>query len=331
MSISERRIVTLNKLKNDVQVLRKYARFVLVLDEHGDVEVVDNEKLFSEGSPYASLIVVVGPQEYKGEKLEETVLLEIAYNRARPYLRIQFKQETPRININARQRVRTLEEEEIKRVYPYILQCMRAIVLERRMQWSVKEPWSRPGSGGNIERGIRFSVHKSDEWLYRQMLVEHIRFVREWYMHKHEYMIYKLLKRFRFVRYSYEQLVSYAGVRQVLGIFSGEAYTRTLHVVALLSSVSRRVLVEGILVAFGKEVKTLDQEARVFLEPEPFPLQPMEDLRCYVLPERTGGRWKQGGEACAVVEIGLERRFRERYEIIPQSREQEVYSDEIPF
>ena len=336
MSAIERRKATLKKIENDAQTLRAYARFVLVLDEHGGVEVVDNEQLFTDCCPYASLIAVVGPLEYEGQKLQETVLLEIGYNRTRPYLRVQFKSRRPRININVRHRIRELRDEEIKIVYPYILECMSAIVLERRSRWKEKDALNLGYRDGLIERGICFTFSKKDRWLHCQMLHEHVRYEEERYMKRQIGWIAKCLKRYRFSYYTPAQLKSYANIDRVCHTLFGQTYLRTLHLETFLALLTRkraslRPLVDLILLTFGKEVGNWDEETELYFSEPAFRLPVMEVIRCHIVS------WQPEveGKNCFVAEVSLERRYRKQHEQpttqAVSRREYEESTFEIPF
>lgn len=166
------RRVTIRKLQRDAQNLRAYARYVLVLKD-GFVTVVDNADRRKKHLPYAKIIAVLGPVEYAGKLLQESVLMEIGYSRTRPYAQLeeQSKDEhgnrlNSRWHLKSRSRARILSDEELMLVYQHIVQCMTSIVLEQRESWTTKKPWFVKGAR-YVDRGIFFTISQSDALMHR--------------------------------------------------------------------------------------------------------------------------------------------------------------------
>lgn len=303
------------KFKNDAERLCSFARFVIAL-ENGSVRIIDNAKRHEKKLPYARLIAVLGPAEHNGMLYEQAMLLEIGYGRSRPYSCIEQRAlgrgSAKRWMMPSRRKVRDITPEELSLAYPHIVECIKQIVIERRENWKVKGAWWVDGPGP-VERGIHFTIHESDDLLYRQALLEDIRFRRISYIYGHARRIKRFIAHYKYVDYSRKQLMRFAGTDKVITLVRDQ-YADTLHRQALLRSLGRNSkagrILEHIGEQFGLGFDCEDERTRRAFSEAPIKLPPMRDLYCLIGKQPT-----VHARDCVVAEFILERRFRERTEI----------------
>ena len=313
------REVTFNKLVRDADNLRTYARFVILLKEGSQIEVIDNGNRRTQGLPYAKIIAVLGPVQHEGQALEESVLLEIGYSRTRPYaqLEVHLKNEDGQCSgqrwfLKPRSRVQDLSDEELVRVYPHIVQCVTAVVLEQRDTWLKKGTWwvSRCGE---VERGIYFTVSQSDELLHRKFALEDVRYRKNRYIRRHAGWIRWLLGRYKYSSYTPIQIRAFTKARCIADMLKQDHYTpfyRNVLCRCLAKGSHSRKLLDLVIETFGINVSLTEQEARMF-EPTAVSLPWLVNLQCYRPPEQPTVH------ACGstVFELSLERRYREQNEV----------------
>lgn len=312
--------VTLDKLGRDVSNIRQYARFVIVLGGH-QLEVIDNGHLRKEGLPYAKLIAVLGPTEYKGVSLRESVLMEVGYSKTRPYAQLEKRPigdereySSRRWFLKERPRSRELSSDEFVSVYPHITCCMEKIVLEQRESWKTKEPWWRKGSGTGqaTDRGIHFTISHSDELLHRKFILEDVRY-RKWkYISRHASWIRQSFSGYKCSSYTTKQLKSFDKMCRIAEMLSQGHYTPFYRVVLAncFADGSRpRFLLDSVMEAFEIDVSLTEQEA-IGLEPLPVALPKLKNLWCY----RPPGQPLVQAKGSSVFELILERSYREKVE-----------------
>lgn len=311
--------VSLEKLQRDARNIRQYARFVIVLNGQ-QAEVIDNGHLKKSGLPYAKLIAVLGPVEYKGVSLEESVLMEIGYSRTRPYTQLEERpvdkngrRSSCRWFLKGRARVGSVSNEDFQRVYPIMVRCMEQVVLECRENWGTKGPWYVDGPG-EVERGIYFTVSHSDEFLYQQFVREDVRYRKNKYIRNHaDWILGRLLSGYKYLYYPPRQLKSFANARRVVELLSQEHYT-PLYRVALCecfrAGTKQRALIELIIETFNIDVSLNDQEKHVLGRGQ-CPLPRLKNLWCYRPPTQP----RVHAQGSSVFEIILERNYREQNEI----------------
>lgn len=327
------RKATLEKLKRDAKNLRAYARFVIVLGESDRIEVIDNGARRAQGLPYARIIAVLGPAQYDGKSLSEGNLLEIGYSRTRPYASTELSENGGRSHqrgrlLKQRPRIRLLSDEEMSRVYPHIIECMRAIVAESRAGWKTKGAWyvkKRPGytkGPGAVEFGIHFTVSHSDRYLHRQFSLEDARHRKDTYILRHISWVRWLSKKYKFSR----QLKKHARARQIADMLSQGHYTafyRTVLCRHFEEGSRARVLLDSIVEAFNIDVSLTEQEAHA-LESASISLPQLVNLRCYRIPRQPTVHAREA----TVFEIVLEREYRLSLE---RSHGEKTDDDEVPF
>ncbi|HEY4501064.1 MAG TPA: hypothetical protein VJI70_02250 [Candidatus Paceibacterota bacterium] len=202
---------TVEKLQRDAERLKKYARFVLVLEDDR-VRVIDNVDRRNKKLPYARVIAVLGAFQREDIKLSGSILMEIGYCRTRPYacLEEHLKDRNgdclrERWKITSRRRARELSREELELVYPYIVHCMTSIVIEHRSLWKTKGRWWVNGPGP-VERGIHFTVAERDVHMFRQMVLEDVMYRKKRYIHGHSRRVARFLGGYKSSYYSSKQL-----------------------------------------------------------------------------------------------------------------------------
>ena len=315
---SPSREVTLRKLKRDAENMRQYARFAVVLK--GDtVEIIDNRDRKMTGLPYARIIAILGPVFYKGELLEESVLMEVGYSRTRPYAQLEERprnehgfRENKRWSLSARARIDGLTGEHFSIIYPAIERCMTAVVLELREKWKTKDPWWVNGPG-KVARGIFFTVHQSDILMHRQMVLEDVRYRDEKYISGHAEWIRKMLGRYKRSYYTPQQLKNFRVVRCVMELLSQPHYTpfyRSVFCGHFAIGSHEQVLLEAILEKSGIDVADSDQEVRA-VRSAGMVFPKLKTIRCYRPPVQP----THHARGASVFEILLEEGYRERNEI----------------
>jgi len=320
---SLRQEVTLEKLQRDASKIRQYARFVIVLGK-SQLEVIDNGYLRKGGLPYAKLIAVLGPVEYKGVSLQESVLMEIGYSRTRPYTQIEKggtreKKDGkngfriyPSWSIKSRKRARLLLGKELVSAYPHIVRCIETIVLEQREGWKVKGRWWVDGPGA-IERGIHFSVSHDDQLLWRQLILEDVWCREKKYIAGHAKRIRRMFREYKYSHYTLTQVRKFVVAGRIVELLSQPHYTpfyRAILARHFKPGSHLRSLFELVAQAFHIDID-LDEQETVILGTSATVLPRLAHLRCY----RPPGQPLVQARGSSVFEITLERSYGEKNEI----------------
>jgi hypothetical protein len=312
------RVVTLGKIQRDGQQLKQFARFVIVL-RNGIPQLIDNGNRRRDGLPFARLITVLGPAHHEGVLVSEAVLLEIGYSRTRPYTQLEQVVATRKGArlaktwfLKGRVRVRKISDQELKLVYSLIEQCMAQVVLECREDWkpeSREKRYLKKGGAGWVDRGIYFTVSKSDQLLYRQVLAEDIRYRREKYINWHATCIRLWIGKYS-LRNSDKQLRQRMKVSQAAELISSKNYRNPLYRRALVESFpvnSRvRLLLERMDSIFNLRLGQESDEICLLEQTQADALQPFLSIRCRVVNQP-----KVHANGSVVAEVTLERKFRE--------------------
>ncbi len=311
------RAVTIEKLERDAENIRQYARFVIIIDGE-EIRIVDNAKRFSEKSPLARLIVVLGPVKHKGVLLSETVLLEIGYSRTRPYAQLESRLHKSKQGkgtrwfLKPRSRARKISDEELIRVSPIIEACMTQVVLECREIWHNKDAWFVKNNTRAFERGIYFTFSKQDRSLYRHILREDIRFRKERYILWHAQCVRFWLGHYRNASYSAKQLRNFSGVVKVVELvdrYKEPAYRRAL-LECFKPGTKFHTLLDRIGEVFHLKLDSDDPHTRFVFEAATVTLPFFEHIRCCAVKQP-----EIHAKECFVVEGILERSYREKNEI----------------
>jgi hypothetical protein len=263
------------------------------------------------------IVAVIGREYPDRECSRLMVLLEIGYNRTRPYQQIESRHFTAingsgRWTIKGRRKLRQILDWEMMRVYDFIVLCMADIVLECREVWKKKDEWFVPGVGF-IRKGIDFTFDKDDASLCRHMVFEDIRYRQTEYIERHTRCIRYWLRRYKHSYYSDRQLRSFNGVRKVADLIR-QSYSDALHREKLFDLVSQksihhRGILDGILSAFRLPVCNEDIDAYLGERNDILPW--MTILHC----RRIFDQPETHAKNCLVFEIILEDMFRKGNEV----------------
>lgn len=293
--------VTPGKLVRDAEHVRTYARFVIVV-KNGTVRIIDNVELHRKNLPYARIIAVLGAVHHNGGDIEESVLMEIGYRRSRPYAQLEEKSRDgnghgsiKRWHLKSRYRVRHLSDEELALVFPAILSCIRQIVFELRETWGHKGVWWTeirgliPGENRvkPFERGIHFTVSRSDITLHDHLLRADMQLRWEKYIKRHARWTFRYLRGYRCSFYTPKRLRSCSRALKVGQILSQGHYT-PLYRAALVrhfkEGTQRRTVLDMIISAFEINIGLTPEEERLFSSPRLLPS--LDGLRCYRPPSQ---------------------------------------------
>lgn len=179
------RLVSVAKVRRDAELLRAHAAVVIVLNPEGLVtEVITRDP---RADQVVRLIVVLAPAFHREQLIGETVVFEIGFSRARPYQQVERYGTGGNVTffIKPRHRLRKLTFEEYASVAPVILRDMREMLFALRESWLTKEAWEAGPKRVAFERGIYFTVHRSDTHAYAHFLKEDLRFRRSDYLPHH--------------------------------------------------------------------------------------------------------------------------------------------------
>jgi hypothetical protein len=218
-----------------MRVLHADARFVIRITSHG-VTVIDNHLLVTDSIPL--IVVTAVRQTPRGPK--EVSVLEIGYQRARPYSRVHKARN--RLRLERRSPSYEVSEPEFRLVYPEILRCLQTVLDETRARWRSTEPWWIQRGRPPVERGVEITVREDDLWLHEAFMREHVRFFRDSYLRRYAGWINHQLRHSK-----YNQYRTYGpNVKRVVESIRGSVYFKdpTLRDV-LLARCSKRMLIES--------------------------------------------------------------------------------------
>lgn len=206
--------ITLPRARRDAGRLKKIARWVVVVDENGNIlDLINNE-------PYlANVFAVLGPANVCGEDIREAVLLEIGISRGCPYARTESSRTGKNRVARRRQKVADLSMNQLRTIWPTLLSVLEECVTSARERWTIKGAWSARTNAGmkEFERGISFSVSSSDQLLREVFLLRDM--AHRKYLHKTARIIAHFLRRYKYAFYPERQLRSLAGVQKVVDLW----------------------------------------------------------------------------------------------------------------
>lgn len=196
------------------RVLHAEARFVLCIADHGAVTVINNHFLVVKSIP----LIAVTAVRMTPLGLRQVSVLEIGYQRARPYSRVHTARN--RLRLERRSPSFELSESEFRLVYPEILRCLRQVLNETIARWKSSEPWWICRGRPPVERGVEITIRRDDRWLYEALMREHVRFFRDYYMRRYVKWINNKLRNSK-----YNQYRTYGpNVREVVQSIQRSAY-----------------------------------------------------------------------------------------------------------
>lgn len=206
-----------DKLLRDARRLKQRARWVLLIDEKGEVrDFIGNDDYV------ANVIAVLGPVTSHGMKLSEALLLEIGISHGRPYLPTESHRKggrAQRERMKGRSKAADITLTQLQTVWPMILSIIEESVIQARSTWKNKDGWFVNTKAGCkcFERGICFSVSNTDHILHEAFLLRDVD-VRS-YLRKNARSIWYFLRRYKYVYYPEKQLKSLVGVKKVVELW----------------------------------------------------------------------------------------------------------------
>lgn len=176
------------------RVLCREARYVLRVTGSG-VEIINNHLLVTDSIP----LIVVTAMRATTEGQREVSVLEIGYQRARPYSRVHKNRN--RLRLDRRSPQFAVTESEFRLVYPEILRCLQTVLDETRSRWKNTDPWWVRRDRPPVERGVEITVREDDHWLHQAFMREHVRYFSQCYMRRFVGVIKRKLQYSRYKRY----------------------------------------------------------------------------------------------------------------------------------
>lgn len=154
------RVPTAEKIIRDGMNMYDYARYVIVLDDEGNVsEEIDREENF-----VGDYLVVLAPTIFKKQKIEKSVVLEIGISRSTPYKPFEKKILGEDVSIINRIRVASLKDESLLKLMPTISKILETIVASRVATWKNID-FFIPKAGRYKRRGIFLTIHNDEKIL----------------------------------------------------------------------------------------------------------------------------------------------------------------------
>ncbi len=236
--------------------LHREARFVLRITD-GGITVINNHVLETDSIP----LIVVTAVRLTRHGLREVSVLEIGYQRARPYSRVHKHRN--RLRLERRSPDFTLTEQEFWLVYPKIIDCLRAVLDDTQSRWQSTESWFVPGRRLPVERGVEITVRSEDHSLLVALMREHVRFFRVYILRRYAAWINRKLRYSKYNRYQ-----NYGpNVREVVESLQQSTCFRdgTLREV-LLGLCHKRMLIESAFRDLYQEQLTTGQQQFPWLE-----------------------------------------------------------------
>lgn len=232
----------LTKAERDAESLKRYARFVIVVEIDGSTRVISNYRRLLAGEIVIPLIVVMCPIEISGH-YSWVSALEIGYKRARPYQRVEHTQ-TRELLLKNRDPGHRLTEAQFIAIYPIVLNCLETVLIETRAKW--KSDDAQFVNGHMYERGVQITVRHSDTLLCQALLRESLNYFQIVYGNKMTRWLNWKLRYSKFNKYNYK--LYGPNVRTAAAsVFRSKFITRPFWTEALLRCVVKRKLLESAL------------------------------------------------------------------------------------
>jgi len=243
------------KSNSDVQTLKRLARFVIVVKPDLTTTLIDN----GHRALTVPLIVVVGTIHDHSDVQYSGSLLEIGYNRARPYRRIHINKN--KVLVWARNPKPQLSKQQIAVVYPKILECLEMVLIETRQRWKTKDAWW--ANGRLVERGVQITVDTTDSWLHREFLRENVRYFQSCWFPRYRRWINRRLLYTKTNRFPCGP-----SAQKAIDSIAASGYAKSpILLEALLRIVEKRSVIEGALIRMNMfHHLTSDEVSFVFNE-----------------------------------------------------------------
>lgn len=124
---------TLEKVHRDAAMMEKYAKYVIRLDESGNVTNHYRNKTLHR---LVDCIVVLAPAKFCSEYVEQAVALEIGLSRFVPYRAAEFKDGQQTHFLPERTKIGTLPWATIRRMLPILYHAIQTCVDKRMETWT---------------------------------------------------------------------------------------------------------------------------------------------------------------------------------------------------
>jgi hypothetical protein len=294
----------LSKVERDVESLKKFARFIILIESDGSIRVISNYHLLVTNQLVIPLIAVVTQIQSFDCPVWASVL-EIGYKRARPYRRVE-NTNTGELLLQNRDDSHHLTETQFLAVYPTLLKCLEAVLVETRVKW--KSDDVRFINGRAYERGVQITVRHSDAMLCHALLRESLKYFRIAHGNKLIRWLNYTLRHNKFNRYSVGQYgpnVRIAAASVMRSRFS----KRPFWTEGLLLNVHKRSLLENALLDIHGFFSEWDDEARLAFEIARLPLPNADGLLIWHTLDQPSD--KQSGthaHGCSRFEVIFDRR-----------------------
>lgn len=123
-SFEHRRMPLVEKVIRDGTNMYNSARFVIVLNDEGEII----EKINGKFGFVGNFLVVLAPVTYKGVYIPMSVVLEIGIGRATPYQQFEQKHNDGRITIKSRIPIAKLKNDFVIKILPLLAETIQLIV-----------------------------------------------------------------------------------------------------------------------------------------------------------------------------------------------------------
>lgn len=234
------------RILNDVQSVVRYARYVLNIDEQGNlVHFLKNE------SWGINVLAVVGPSVVNSVFFEQVLLLEIGFSHTRPYR----KTVAPccghaRKIFSYRKKVASLSETQMKNAGPCIADILVRIAEEVVSKWSSREPWYFSVGKRVVahRKGVHFSFSLKDEMLFKGIVVADRK--RKNYFDGIVGYVNRVFKRLTYASYPEKQIKRIQSIARTADFLS-ERIVLACHFQYVKHKIWKQVLFQEMMEAFG--------------------------------------------------------------------------------
>lgn len=254
-SFSNERAPTVEKIRSDGIRMYCEARYVIILNEKGEVVETINRSITYTGN----FLVILAPIIYNGWKVNLSVVLEIGFSRSSPYQQFEKWFDGKKVATKNRRPVCKLTDEKIISLLSLLSDTVKKIALEETSHWKsltyVGEKNPFRSRNINWKCGIFASIPTDEEILCYAVYLLDIK-TRSRYLREKSFFIRFWLRNFKHVHYSRNQLRSYANAQKVAEMIMNAEYPKHyLQVVMDSLSSKNKALVELCIRAFSKEMK----------------------------------------------------------------------------
>ncbi len=254
-SFPNQRAPTVEKIRSDGIRMYCEARYVIVLNEEGEVVEKINRSITYTGN----FLVILAPVIYKGWKVNLSVVLEIGFSRSVPYQQFEKWLGEEKVATKGRRPICKLTDEKVILLLSLLSDIVKIVALEETHYWkSVTYGGEKnPARSRRIDWkcGIFASIPVDEEILCYAVYVLDIE-TRSVYLKEKSFFIKFWFRNFKLAHYSRNQLRSFTGAQKVAEMIMNAEYPKHYLQVVIGSLSSRnKILLELCVRAFSKEPK----------------------------------------------------------------------------